>query len=129
MPPVVVGLYQLKDPPTPAVEITLPDAANTAFSQLALLFGVNLKSQLIDKLDGEFAFGLWGVNSTDATGVNAAFISQTSDPAAVDASLNAMLSFVEREVAPNVAKWEAQGRVDKVMFRNAMKFYRRVTPR
>jgi len=27
--------------------------------------------------------------------------------------------FVEREVAPNVAKWEAQGRVDKDMFRKA----------
>jgi alkylation response protein AidB-like acyl-CoA dehydrogenase len=27
--------------------------------------------------------------------------------------------FVEREVAPNVAKWEAEGRVDKEMFRKA----------
>jgi alkylation response protein AidB-like acyl-CoA dehydrogenase len=27
--------------------------------------------------------------------------------------------FVEREVTPNVAKWEAQGRVDKEMFRSA----------
>ena len=29
--------------------------------------------------------------------------------------------FVEREVTPNVAKWEAQGRVDKEMFRRAGK--------
>ncbi|HSJ82510.1 MAG TPA: acyl-CoA dehydrogenase family protein [Acidimicrobiia bacterium] len=29
--------------------------------------------------------------------------------------------FVEREVTPNVAKWEAQGRVDKEMFRSAGK--------
>ncbi|MGH3667330.1 MAG: acyl-CoA dehydrogenase family protein, partial [Acidimicrobiia bacterium] len=29
--------------------------------------------------------------------------------------------FVEREVAPNVAKWEAQGKVDKDMFRKAGK--------
>ena len=27
--------------------------------------------------------------------------------------------FVEREVAPNVAKWEAEGKVDKDMFRKA----------
>ena len=29
--------------------------------------------------------------------------------------------FVEREVAPNVAKWEAEGKVDKAMFRSAGK--------
>jgi hypothetical protein len=93
----LAGMSSANAAATPVIDpstITLPDAANTAFGQLALLFGVNLKSQLIDKLDGEYAFGLWGVNSTDATGVNAAFIAQTSDPAAVDASLNALLSFV-----------------------------------
>ncbi len=93
----LAGMSSASSAATPTIDpstITLPDAANTAFGQLALLFGVNLKSQLIDKLDGEYAFGLWGLNSTDATGVNAAFISQTSDPAAVDASLNALISFV-----------------------------------
>jgi hypothetical protein len=93
----LAGMSSASPAATPTIDpstITLPDAANTAFGQLALLFGVNLKSQLIDNLDGEYAFGLWGLNSTDATGVNAAFIAQTSDPAAVDASLTALTSFI-----------------------------------
>jgi hypothetical protein len=93
----LAGMSSASPAATPEVDpatVMLPQAANEAFGQLALLFGVNLKSQLIDKLDGEYAFGLWGLNSTDATGVNAAFIAQTSDPTAVDASLNALTSFV-----------------------------------
>ena len=93
----LAGMSSASPAATPEIDpstVMLPEASNEAFGQLALLFGVNLKSQLIDKLDGEYAFGLWGLNSTDATGVNAAFIAQTSDPAAVDASLNALTTFV-----------------------------------
>lgn len=90
----LAGMSSATPVATPDPEsINLQQASNEAFSNLALLFGVNLKTHLIDTLDGEYALGVWGLNSTSTNGVNAAFIAQTSDPAAVTSSLDALVSF------------------------------------
>lgn len=91
----LAGMSSATPVSTPDPEtVTLQQASNDAFGNLALLFGVNLKSQLIDSLDGEYALGVWGIDSTSANGVSAAFIAHSSDPAAVDSSLNALTVFL-----------------------------------
>jgi hypothetical protein len=88
------------EPATPAAtpsatEVpTIDEAADSAYTTLAFLLGFNLKTDLIGLLDGEYALGVWGLNGTDPSGANAAFVSETSDPDTVSSSIGTLIGFL-----------------------------------
>jgi hypothetical protein len=86
--------FQPQGTPVPATVVPLDEAAQEAYSTVALLLGVNLQTELVQLLDGEYALGIWGIDNGDIAGAGAALIARTSDPATVDATLASLTNFL-----------------------------------
>ncbi len=80
--------------PEPTAVPTFEEAAAEAYETLALLLGVNLQTDLVQLLDGEFLFGIWGVENADLAVGNVVLIANTSDPATVDATVTTLMNFL-----------------------------------
>jgi hypothetical protein len=84
--------------PVPASPTPIPSAqelADTAYQTLSFLLGINLDTDLIGLLDGEYALGVWGIEGDDYSTTNASFIAGTSNPEQVQSSLTTLLGFIE----------------------------------
>jgi hypothetical protein len=80
--------------PEPTAVPTFEEASAEAYQTLALLLGVNLQTDLVQLLDGEFLLGIWGVENADLAVGNAVVIAKTSDPTTVDATVTTLMNFL-----------------------------------
>jgi hypothetical protein len=73
---------------------TFEETAAQVYQTLALLLGVNLQTDLVQLLDGEYAFGLWGLEGGQLETASAVLISQTSDPETVQSTITMLTNFL-----------------------------------
>ena len=82
---------------TPAAEpVASPvgDDVDALYEAAAETIGVNLKTDFLDTLNGEYAFALWGVDVEDPANIGAILTSDVSDVAALDGTLSFISLFV-----------------------------------
>ena len=56
-----------------------PFSTDQIYESLALMFGFNLKTALLDQMTGPYGFGVWGTNATNMSDVNAVLFSGAKD--------------------------------------------------
>ncbi|MEZ4498127.1 MAG: hypothetical protein R2845_15440 [Thermomicrobiales bacterium] len=61
---------------------TFDEAVDAAYGLASAFLGIDLQSSLVDLVDGEFLFALWGTGGP-ASSPSVGFLSETSDPATV----------------------------------------------
>ena len=71
---------------------TFDETVDAAYGLASAFLGIDLQSSLVDLVDGEFLFALWGTGGP-ASSPSVGFLSETSDPATVDSTISS-LSFV-----------------------------------
>ena len=82
---------------TPAAEpVASPvgDDVDALYEAAAETIGVNLKTDFLDTLNGEYTFALWGVDVEDPANIGAILTSDVSDVAALDGTLSFISLFV-----------------------------------
>ena len=82
---------------TPAAEpVASPvaDDVDALYESAANTIGVNLKTEFLDTLTGEYAFALWGVDIEDPSNIAAILTSDVNDTEALDQTLSFISLFV-----------------------------------
>lgn len=70
------------------------DDIDALYEAAAETIGVNLKTEFLDTLEGEYAFALWGVDVEDPTNIAAILTSDVNDVDALDGTLTFISLFV-----------------------------------
>ena len=88
--PIEVGTPVSDEP----VASPVADDSDALFDAAAATLGVNLKTEFLDTLTGEYAFALWGVDVADPTNVGAILTSDVSDVEALTGTVSFISLFV-----------------------------------
>jgi len=77
------GVLGIETGATPTAGQTAEEYADEVFAQSAQVIGFNLKTDLIDQLQGEYGLALWGLNMLDPSGLGFLFVSGVENQATV----------------------------------------------
>jgi hypothetical protein len=77
------GVLGIESDATPSAGQSAEEYADEIFSQSAQVIGFNVKTDLIDQLQGEYGLALWGLNLIDPSGLGLLFVSGVENQATV----------------------------------------------
>jgi hypothetical protein len=85
------GTFQNEDPAATPVPVTV----NDTYDLLAMFFGFNLKTQLLDQLTGTYGFAAWNLDAQDPSQINAVVTSDVNDPIAVEDVVGTITNLIQ----------------------------------
>jgi hypothetical protein len=77
------GVLGIESDATPSAGQTAEEYADEIFAQSAQVIGFNVKTDLIDQLQGEYGLALWGLNMIDPSGLGFLFVTGIENQATV----------------------------------------------
>lgn len=93
--PVGVGTPTSDEPVASPAASPAAESTDALFEAAAATLGVNLKTEFLDTLTGQYAFALWGVDVNDPTKIGAILASDVSNADALRGTVSFISLFVQ----------------------------------